>query len=167
MRARVRLAPTPFENSWVCSCPPVLYRSARTTFLPLTDCLELAVKEAERLKPTLSFRPVSITSYKDGAHMLTATCAVSELSDSDRFPRKEFWNWRFASRGWRDIEWISAPLLSSREQHRLDAHLNLGPKRMLSALSFSPAGDTEKSLEALRSYKTFHRYYPTFRHVEE
>jgi hypothetical protein len=38
---------------------------------------------------------------------------------------------------------------------------------MLSALRFLPATDEATSLEVLKSYRSFHRYYPTFRHVED
>jgi len=38
---------------------------------------------------------------------------------------------------------------------------------MLAALKFYPNKDKPKSLEALKSYRELHRFYPTFRHVED
>ncbi|HUD51880.1 O-methyltransferase [Parvibaculum sp.] len=133
----------------------------------LARSVELAVRNAEAIQPNLRFKPVLVTSYKDGARMLTVTCTVSDVDEGEKFPSKSFTRWNFASRGWTDIQSISAPILSSREQHRLDKHIHSGPKRMLAALGFMPAKNENASLEALRSYSRFHRYYPTFRHVDD
>lgn len=132
----------------------------------LARCVHLAATAAERLQENLRFTPVSITSYRDGQRMLTVTCAVSENGKSD-FPGAQFRKWEFACDDWDDIEFISAPQLSLKEQYRLDAHLHRGARRMLEALSFLPAKDEATSLEAIKSYKTYHRYYPTFRNVED
>jgi hypothetical protein len=61
----------------------------------------------------------------------------------------------------------SEAILSLKEQYRLDVNLHRGAKRMLSALKFLPAVDETASLQAIESYRLFHRYYPTFRHVED
>jgi hypothetical protein len=133
----------------------------------LAKCVHLAATAAERSRPNLHVEPVLITSYRDGQRMLTVTCAVSERDDEERFPGKSFARWEFASTGWDDVEFISAPVLSLREQYRLDANLHRGSRRMLAALTFLPAKDDAASLEAVESYRTYHRYYPTFRHVED
>jgi hypothetical protein len=99
--------------------------------------------------------------------MLTATCAVSEVGSHESFPTQLLRRWKFACLDWTDLQSISAPVLSSKEQNRLDANLHRGAKRMLSALRFLPATDEATSLEVLKSYRSFHRYYPTFRHVED
>jgi hypothetical protein len=132
----------------------------------LTRSLELVTREAERLKPGIRIRPVLITTYKDGARMLTVTCAVSD-EGSKNFPSKEFARWKFASKNWENIQTIFAPLLSPREQHRLDSRIKQGPAHMMTALPFAVGADPAKSREALRSYRDFHRYYPTFRHVDD
>jgi hypothetical protein len=133
----------------------------------LARCFGLATDAATALQPNLRFVPVLITSYRDGARMLTITCAASEVDHSERFPTQLFRRWKFASRGWDDIQAIYAPVLSMKEQYRLDANLHRGAKGMLSALKFLPAKDETASLEAIKSYKSFHRYYPTFRHIED
>jgi hypothetical protein len=133
----------------------------------LARCFGLATDAATALQPTLRFIPVLITSYKDGARMLTITCAVSEVDNLEQFPARQFRHWKFACRGWNDILPIYAPVLSLKEQYRLDANLHRGAKRMLSALSFLLAKDETASLEAIESYRSFHRYYPTFRHIED
>jgi hypothetical protein len=133
----------------------------------LAGCLGLAMDAAHAQQPNLKFTPVLITSYKDGTRMLTVTCAVSESDKSDKFPNDHFRYWEFACRGWNDLQMIYAPVLSLKEQYRLDVNLHRGAKRMLSALKFLPADDEATSLKAVKSYKLFHRYYPTFRHVED
>ena len=133
----------------------------------LARCIQLATNEATRLQPKLTFRPVLITSYKDTTRMLTAACVVTDRDEVEPFPAQLFTRWKFACRGWSDIQYISAPVLSTKEQYRLDAHLHQGPRKMLRSLKFLPAEDEEQSLQALKSYRSFHRYYPSFRHVED
>jgi hypothetical protein len=62
---------------------------------------------------------------------------------------------------------IYAPVLSSQEQYRLDANIHRGAKRMLESLKFLPGDDKVASLEALESYRLFHRYYLAFRHIDD
>jgi hypothetical protein len=133
----------------------------------LARCVGIAVDAAQTLNPDLRFTPVLLTSYKDGSRMFTATCTVSELGKSEEFPSRLLKRWKFSSSDWSKIQYISAPLLSSKEQYRLDENLHLGPAGMLSKLKFLPADSRPASLDALKSYKIFHRFYPTFRHVED
>jgi hypothetical protein len=133
----------------------------------LAGCFELATDAARAQRPSLKFIPVLITSYRDGTRMLTVTCAVHDNANSERFPNEKFRQWQFACRSWNDIQMIYAPVLSLKEQYRLNDYLHRGVKRMLSALNFSPAPDEPGSLQAIESYRRFHRYYPTFRHVED
>jgi hypothetical protein len=133
----------------------------------LARCMALAANAAEAQQTALRISPVLITSYRDGSRMVTATCAVSEDGHADVFPPPQFSRWRFACDGWEDIRSIFAPILSTREQQRLDARLHRGAKQMLAALKFLPSEDRKKSLDALASYREFHRYYPSFRHVED
>jgi hypothetical protein len=133
----------------------------------LARCLGLATDAAQAEQPNLKFTPVLITSYKDGTRMLTVTCAVSEADKGDKFPNSHFRHWKFACRGWDDLKMIYAPILSLKEQYRLDVNLHRGAKRMLSGLKFLPAADQAASLQAIESYRLFHRYYPTFLHVED
>ena len=139
------------------------------TALPaaLARCVELAAKSAEAQQPNLRIKPVLITSYRDGSRMLTVTCAISEAGNKNKFPPITFPRWRFACKNWQDIRLIYAPVLSVREQNRLDARLHRGASDMLAALKFYPNKDKPKSLEALKSYRELHRFYPTFRHVED
>lgn len=133
----------------------------------LVQCIELAVQEAERLQPQLRIRPALITTYKDGMRMLTVMCTVADVESDETFPRREFSKWKFATISWNGIRWISAPVLSSREQHKLDGYLKRGSARMRYALPFLLAETEEKTLDAVQSYREFHRYYPVFRHVTE
>jgi hypothetical protein len=156
-----------------------LLRSQLSTFMPtgitrigdndlpsvLAACVELAAKEAESQRHLLRITPVLITSYRDGMRMVTVTCAVGEDGRPDAFPERM--RWKYACRGWSDIRNIVAPVLSSKERHRLDRSFHRGPNKMLASLGFLPSVDKKQSLEALRSYRDLHRYYPTFRRVED
>jgi hypothetical protein len=133
----------------------------------LVRCLELAVNLVEAQRVGVRIKPVLVTSYRDGTPMITAACAVTEDGNAESFPGPAFRRWKFACRGWDDIKAIYAPLLSSKEQTRLDVCLHLGPKRMLASLKFLVGKDSNASREALQSYRTFQRYYPAFRHVVE
>lgn len=148
---------------------PVAIKSISDSDLPkvLASCVEIAAKKAEAAKPNLQITPVLITSYDDGTPMLTVTCAVSDKNEADKFPPAHFLKWKFACRGWDDVRMIYAPTLSAREQHRFNEIMHRSPKEMLAALSFKPGDDDEQCLRALSSYKSLHRYYPVFRHVDE
>jgi len=136
--------------------------------MALARCVELAVKAAEAQMTALRIVPVLITTYRDGMRMVTVTCAVrNDNEEEDRFPSSAFSRWRFACKGWNDIQSIYAPILSAKEQNVLDGRIHRGPARMLASLKFLPGRDKDASLEALRCYKRFHRFYPTFRHVED
>jgi hypothetical protein len=133
----------------------------------LARSMELAVKAAEGQEANLRISPVLITTYRDRSRMLTVTCAVSEIGQADAFPPSKFSRWQFACHGWDDIRAIFAPVLSTREQQRLDGRLHRGTKQMLAGRKFLPSENETKSLEALASYREVHRYYPSFRHVED
>lgn len=133
----------------------------------LARCLELLTRAAEAQQPNLCITPVLLTSYRDGQRMLTATCSISERDSKNCFPSRAFFRWKYSCEGWNDIREIYAPVLSTKERNRLDARLHSGTTKMLAALKFYPNKNHEKSLEALRSYREFHRFYPVFRSVEE
>jgi len=148
---------------------PVAVSSITDTGLAATlaQCLELAAKAAEAQKTTLRVKPVLLTTYRDGARMLTATLAISETNTEVPFPPPAFSRWKYSCRGWDDIREIYVPVLSTKERSRLDARLHDGATKMLDSLKFFPNRDRPRSLEALRSYREFHRFYPIFRSVEE
>jgi hypothetical protein len=133
----------------------------------LSRCIELATEKAKERVSNLSFVPVLLTSYADGQRMLTLTCIVRKLELDEHFPSTAFKKWKYACKGWSDVRRITAPILSSKERHKLDANITKGPKKMLSALKFLPSEDVAQSLAAIESYRTFHRYYPAFRHVDD
>jgi hypothetical protein len=134
----------------------------------LARCIELATKEVTAAKPDIEISPVLLTAYGDGSRMLTATCVVSDLTVKSAFPPESFSRWRYASQSWTDIRRIYAPVLSLREKNRLDSRLHRGASNALKGLRFLFEGsDDEKALEKVRSYRTYHRFYPTFRPIEE
>jgi hypothetical protein len=132
----------------------------------LSRSFGLAAAAAQSQNPALEITPVLITSYSDGTRMLTITCCVRDIK-ADRFPSEQFRRWKFAAQDWADVRMIYAPVLSPREQYFLDTKINRSAKRILSTLKFLPETDEPASLKALESYRLFHRYYPSFRPVDD
>jgi hypothetical protein len=133
----------------------------------LAQCIKLATESARMSQPNLRFAPILITSYSDGTPMVTVVCAVSEEGQDDQFPGAHFARWAFACKGWNDVQTISVPVLSLKEQYKLDANLHRGVKRMLAALKFLLGDDADASITAIKSYKALNRFYPTFRHIAD
>jgi hypothetical protein len=131
----------------------------------LVRCVELAASRAESNSSDLSFEPLLVTSYKDGQRMVTVTVRATNTQD----PQKRaaaLRSWPFGASGWRKIEKIDAPDLSLRERQKIDSYLNKGPKYILARLKFQPASNLTSSVNVIKSYRRFHRYYPDFRNIE-
>src|SRR5262249_16161262 len=129
----------------------------------LARSIALVSQRAKAQVPHLDFTPVLTTSYADGARMLTATCVVSDVGSGEQFPNSAYKRWEFASAEWDEIHYISVPVLSTKERYKLDINLKKTAKKMLRALKFLPAEDELLSLDAVSSYRKFHRFYPAFR----
>ncbi|WP_425079720.1 O-methyltransferase [Ruegeria denitrificans] len=111
----------------------------------------------------LVFRPVLLTTYKDGQRMTTATVIV----DNDEHPfRSDSQTWQFLPSGWTDILEISAPDLSTREKFRIDQELSNSSHQIHAAFGFPLSENAAKSIRAIESYKKLRRYYPAFQHTE-
>jgi len=148
---------------------PTIFERMRDDEFPatLSQCLKLLVESAQLEMNGLTVLPILLTTYSDGTPMLTATFAIADPVSEQRFPPEKFKRWKFASRNWEDIRSISSPVLSLREQYRLDQNIHRGAQRMLAGLKFEPAVGEEASLQVLQSYKDYHRYYPNFRPIED
>lgn len=132
----------------------------------LARCFGLAALAAERRSTNIKIVPALVTSYRDGMTMLTVTCVAAPLKGGENLINT-FKKWKFYSRNWTDIHTIKAPQFSLKEQSIIDSKLHDSPKNMLRSLSFLPSDDLPSSIDALKSYRKFHRFHPTFRHVDK
>ena len=133
----------------------------------LINSFGLAASAAEMLTAGVRFRPALTTAYRDGQQMLTITCVAEDTRANDADLIRPLNRWKFVSKNWSDCHRIKAPFFSAREQSRIEGSLHQGPKKLLRALAFLPDEDETKSLEALLSFKKFHRFHPYFRNVEK
>lgn len=130
----------------------------------LCRCISLAVSKVEAEINTISFKPVLLTTYRDGQRMVTATCLVVKREDADK-ELIRLRSWPLLPSGWEDVTQISAPDLSVREKLKIDEFLSRDAEEILGQLGFLPAKSKDKSIESILSYKSLHRYYPSFHHV--
>lgn len=132
----------------------------------LCECVGLALSKVERLRPDIKFTPVLNTSYRDGQRMTTVTCLVEDSGGKEDAPWRSSGCWSLAPTQWGDIVDISAPDLSIREKIKLDEIISDATENISQRLGFLLGESKEKSLEAVASYKTLHRYYPSFHNVD-
>ena len=131
----------------------------------LSECVSLAFSKAEDVVRTNVFKPLLLTTYRDGQRMMTATCVVARSSErSSEVPG--LGGWQFLPANWSDVLAINAPDLSLREKLKIDERLSKTAKVVLDHLGFLPAKNEAKSIEAIASYQKLHRYYPAFHHIE-
>jgi hypothetical protein len=148
------LVPNDVEDIGEEELPPVLCK-----------CIALALSKVEAESKHIAFKPVLLTSYRDGTRMVTATyLAVSNESSSKPVPGLS--SWPFMPNSSSDVTLITAPDLSLREKMRIDEYVSLEPAIVQEKLGFLCDSTPEKSVDAIASYRRLHRYYPSFRHVE-
>lgn len=131
----------------------------------LARCIGVAAAKAEIECPDIRFKPVLVTTYRDGQRMLTATCVVVKNTEVEN-PISGLEAWPFLAKKWSDITEIEAPDLSLREKHKIDEHISKEALDILEAIGFLPAKDKEQSVKAIESYRRLHRYYPAFHHIQ-
>ena len=133
----------------------------------LLKCLELVVSEAERRMRTISFRPLLLTEYADGARMVTACVQALPRGDENLISAsRALSHWEYLARGWGDIHKIKVPDLSIKEKEFLDAESWNDPVKVCNKIGFEFDEDEKKSAESIKSYWKYSKYYPTFRAVE-
>jgi hypothetical protein len=145
---------------------PTMLKAVGETEFPLAmlAAISVALSKASRESAKgLNFRPVLLTTYKDGQRMSTATVIV----DNEDHPfRADSRTWRLMPENWKDILEISAPDLSIREKYSIDQEISRNSKDIHNSFGF-PLSETDgKSIAAIESYKTLRRYYPSFHHTE-
>jgi len=130
----------------------------------LTRAVSLALSRASLESGSgLAFKPVLLTTYKDGQRMVTATVIV--IDDEHPF-RVDSQTWCFLPASWTNILEITAPDLSARERHKLDQELSKSPQDIHDELGFNLDAGQKRSIQAIESYRKFRRFYPSFHHTE-
>ncbi|CAN7659232.1 hypothetical protein LJR090_001529 [Bosea sp. LjRoot90] len=131
----------------------------------LCRCVGLSFSKVEGESGGISFKPVLLTTYKDGQRMVTVTCLVVPRSGANANLHR-LQSWPFLPANWSDVTYISAPDLSLREKLKIDENLSREPNIVLDNLGFLPGSSKDNSLKAISSYQRLHRYYPSFHHVD-
>lgn len=133
----------------------------------LLDCVRLQLDKAGafRLKSGNQILPVLSTCYNDGHYMLTVTVICVEPTGDLPIGLR---NWQYLCPTWNDILLIQSPDLSTREQTAIDRILEKSDEDILSETGFLPkdAGFKRDSLDSIRSYRDYRRFYPEFRNTD-
>lgn len=147
---------------------PSTVKLMRADDLPgvLAQCIELAVSSVKLRVNKISFEPLLTTCYKDGARMMTCTIAVVEKGAAAEDLRSNLAGWKFKSEDWTDVKWINAPDFSIKEKLLMEQSLSENPEHAITKLGFQPAKTKIQAVAAIESFQEFHRYYPSFFHVD-
>lgn len=147
---------------------PANLKKLKTSKFPavLAKSMEKVAERAVEYNDDVQIVPVLSTTYADGSRMVTVACAVRP-ADEKKLP-KSLGGWKLKSDDWDDLVKIDVPDLSMREKHHIDRRITSTPQKILRSI---PYRSTEKAKEAvllkdIDSYRTFHRYYPAFFHID-
>ena len=138
--------------------------------LPQVYCrvLEFAANKASQGRSSEMVQPLSAFVYADSAHqMLTLTGIIIEKKEVTEFFRKTaIKRWRHASVDWKTFRVIRVPELTAREKLFIDRYLPSSKQKGIhKRLDFLFAEDEVTSLEILKSYTDYYRYYPSYHRV--
>lgn len=110
------------------------------------------------------FAIISSTKYNDQTAMLSLTGIITD-ERLDKRITKSIKSIPHANQSWERPKIIDVPTLSIKEIHKLESILpqnNPTGKSLLKKLGYYIDSNKNKSLEALKLYSYFHRYYPVF-----
>jgi len=143
-------------------------------FYPGEKSLSLLCKmiriAAERARPTNSgtvFQVLNASYYRDGATMLSVTgiiCPIEKVADI----RKHFTQLPFINLTWEPAHKIDMPILSTKERLNLERHLpteHYNGRELLQVLGYNFDDDRKTTIEKLRQYAYFYKYYPQFARI--
>lgn len=135
-------------------------------------CLEMirrSIHVGLKSNPALVFQPLGSYTYADSDHtMLTVTGIFLNHKRVDEFlKRSQLKEFELAGLEWQTLH-INVPLLSQREKLTLDQKFGTrqSPSQVAAKLKFQVDQKSEVSVEMLKSYFTFHRYYPHFHRIQ-
>lgn len=133
------------------------------------EMMKHAIQRALSSSQGLFFQPMGSYSYSDSEHtMLTLTGVfLSDEHVEDYLLRTQLRKSEFACLNW-ELMHINVPLLSQREKLTLDQKFGSCKtvEQVASSLKFRVNKKPELSELMLKSYFTFHRYYPHFHRIQ-
>lgn len=139
-----------------------LYRDKPLELLPIM--LRIAAEKALPTSGGIVYRCLNVAHYNDGTPMLSVagiTCPVEKVGAIDAL----FADWKFNSLSWDPVRKIDMPFLSMKEILKLESQLPTEAEdgiKMAETLGYIIDKDHTTSLEKLRQYEYFYRYYPRF-----
>lgn len=138
------------------------YRDKSLELLPIM--IKIAAEKALPTRGGTVFRCLNTAHYNDGTPMLSVTgitCPVDKVDEIDAL----FADWKFNSLSWSPLRKIDVPFLSIKEILKLESCLPADTEdgsKASATLGYIIDKDEATSVEKLRQYEYFHRYYPRF-----
>ena len=128
----------------------------------LAGSFAAAALQALPVSGETTFKPLSITRYRDGLQMLSITGAVVARSEEQEMAtRLDLGAWPFASEVWTRIHNLVVPDLTIRERLFLEREVMSGRDAdIVRELGFDKAGDIAVE-DFLNNYRLYYRFYPT------
>lgn len=128
----------------------------------ISESFAAAALKALPVASELTFRPLSVARYADGAQMLSMTGVVAKRTEeSEMLARLDLKSWPFASDTWSDIHNLVVPDLTLRERLFLEREIVAAdPDKIVEELGFDAAGGTPVA-DLIDNYKHYYRFYPT------
>jgi hypothetical protein len=135
----------------------------------VVEMIKHQIQRALLSSPGLFFQPLGSYSYTDSAHkMLTVTGTFLRDEKVENYlSLTRLRKFDFAGLGW-ELHHINVPLLSQREKLTLDQKFGnrKTSAQVASGLKFRFDKKPETSEAMLKSYFSFHRYYPHFHRIQ-
>jgi hypothetical protein len=126
----------------------------------------LTAEQAFERNENFKFEPISLTSYADGHRMLSVTgIVVEEARSKECLQRMDLSNVPGAVSGWHELIDIQIPQLTVWEKLVIDRKVHAGKSKNLGTVIDFKLHETVSTVELLKGYSKFQRFYPTFRHV--
>jgi len=110
------------------------------------------------------FHILNAATYSDGTQMLSVTGIVYPYEQRNKI-EDCFRSWHFFSQTWDTMHKIDVPVLSMKERLKLEKLLpvkNNTGKALLRTLGYNIDKTENSSLERLKQYAAFYKYYPYF-----
>lgn len=128
----------------------------------ISESFSAAALKALPVSSALTFRPLSIIRYADGAQMLSISGIVARRSDEgEMLSRADLQSWPFVSDTWSMIHNLIVPDLTLRERLFLEREVvSSTPEDIVTALGFDSAAGISVA-NFLENYRRYYRFYPT------
>jgi hypothetical protein len=126
----------------------------------------LVAEKSFELDPVYKFEPLSLTTYADGHRMLSVTGVIVERNKTAECrDRMKLANVPGAVGDWDELIDIQLPQLTVWEKLSIDRNIDDQTRQRLAQTINFRLHETISTVELLKGYSVFQRFYPTFRHV--